>query len=82
MTTVAERGRFPHVLLIEDNLGDAVLIRLAFKKAQLPGKITIAGMAETGLAILRGEGEYAQTGRPDIILLDLNLPQMHGLTFL
>lgn len=82
MTSIAERGQFPHVLVIEDNPGDAVLIKLAFKKARLPGKTTIAGTGEIGLAILRGDGEYAKVRHPDIILLDLNLPQMHGLTFL
>jgi len=82
MTTIMERGQFPHVLLIEDNNGDAVLIKLAFKKALLPSKITVAGTGEIGLAMLRGLGEYANVRQPDIILLDLNLPQMHGLTFL
>jgi len=82
MTTIAERGEFPHVLLVEDNQGDATLIKLAFKRAGLPGKITIAETGEIGLDILRGEGEHGRGRHPDIVLLDLNLPKMHGLAFL
>lgn len=82
MTTIAERGQLPHVLLIEDNHGDATLTKLAFRKARLPSSITVAETGEIGLSILHQEGEYAGIRHPDIILLDLNLPQMHGLAFL
>ena len=82
MTTIAQRGQFPHVLLIEDNPGDATLISLAFKKAELRSKISIAQTGENGLAMLAGEGDQPQIPNPDIILLDLNLPRMHGLEFL
>ncbi len=79
MTTIAERGQFAHVLLVEDNPGDATLTRLAFKRAGVQSKLTIAETGEIGLAILSVEGEH---GYPDLILLDLNLPRMHGLEFL
>ncbi len=82
MTTITERGEFPHVLLVEDNQGDATLVKLAFKRAGIPGKITIAETGEIGLAILRGEVEHGQGRQPDIVLLDLNLPKMHGLALL
>jgi len=81
MTTIAERGKFPHVLVVEDNQGDATLLKLAFKRTGLPGKITIAETGEIGLGILRGDGEHSQN-HPDIVLLDLNLPKMHGMVFL
>ena len=82
MTTVAERSRFPQVLLVEDNRGDAVLVRMAFKRAKMPGHISVAGTAEIALSMLRLEGEHAEALRPDLVLLDLNLPYMHGLSFL
>lgn len=82
MTTITERTKFPQVLLIEDNHGDAVLIQRAFKKAAIPGNVTVARTAEIGLSILRRESGFAQTPYPDIILLDVNLPYMGGSQFL
>jgi CheY-like chemotaxis protein len=82
MTKVIERSRTAQVLLIEDNRGDAVLTRRAFKRATLANEITIAETGEAGLDILRRQGEHETAPRPDIILLDLNLPHMHGKDFL
>lgn len=82
MTTLVERGTTPEVLVIEDNQGDAILLRLAFKASQMPANITIAPNAEVGMNALRHKGGYENYERPDIILLDLNLTKMHGLTFL
>jgi len=69
-------------LVIDDNRGDALLVRIAFKAAHLPADITIAGTAEEAMKALRREGKYEGLGRPDIIMLDLNLPTMHGFSFL
>ncbi len=82
MSTLAERHHLPQVLVIDDNRGDALLVRIAFKAAHLPADITIAGTAEEGMMALRREGKYEAMSRPDIIMLDLNLPTMHGLLFL
>lgn len=82
MTTVAERGRPPEILVIDDCRGDAMLVRVAFKAAQMPVTITIAASAEAGISVLGRRGEYEHYDRPDLILLDLNLTQMSGLTFL
>jgi CheY-like chemotaxis protein len=82
MTRLNERDRSAQVLLIEDNRGDAVLTRRAFKRARIANDITVAESGEKGLSILRREGQYADAPRPDIILLDLNLPYMHGRDFL
>ncbi len=82
MTKITERGRSAQVLLIEDNHGDAVLTRRAFRRARIPNDIMVADTGEKGLSILRREGEFAQAPRPDLILLDLNLPHMHGQDFL
>ncbi len=82
MTRVSERPRNAQVLLIEDNHGDAVLTRRAFRRSKMPNDIVVAETGEKGLSILRREGEHADAARPDIILLDLNLPFMHGKDFL
>ena len=82
MTKMTERARSARVLLIEDNHGDAVLTRRAFRRARMPNELTVADTGEKGLSILRREGEFASTPRPDLILLDLNLPHMHGSDFL
>ncbi len=82
MTKVTERMRNAQVLLIEDNHGDAVLTKRAFKRANLASEIVVAETGEKGLSILRREGEHAESPRPDIILLDLNLPFMRGQEFL
>ena len=82
MSTIAERTKLPQVLLIEDNRGDALLMRMAFKNAEMPSHVTVAETAEIGLSILRREPAYADSPCPDIILLDLNLPHMRGSEFL
>ncbi len=82
MTKITERARSAQVLLIEDNRGDAVLTRRAFRRARIANEITVAETGEKGLSILRREGEFAGAARPDLILLDLNLPYMHGQDFL
>ena len=82
MTKLTERARAAQVLLIEDNHGDAVLTRRAFRRARVPSEILVAETGEAGLSILRREGAYAFAPTPDLILLDLNLPFMHGHDFL
>lgn len=82
MSRIADRARTAQVLLVEDNRGDAVLTRRAFKRANLASDIVVAETGEKGLSILRREGEHAEAARPDLILLDLNLPHMHGQDFL
>jgi CheY-like chemotaxis protein len=83
MSTLAERTLpLPHVLIIDDNRGDALLVQIAFQVTQLPADITILATAEEGMRALLCQGKYAALGRPDFIILDLNLPTMNGLSFL
>ena len=67
------------ILLVEDSPGDARLTLEALKDAQ--GPATTCSVVEDGveaLAFLRREGEHADAPRPDLILLDLNLPRKDG----
>lgn len=82
MVVINERGSLVNILLIEDNLGDAKLIELAFRRMQLPTQVTVAETAEQALEFLQGKDQTTQYQLPDLILLDLNLPTMHGLKFL
>lgn len=66
------------VLLVEDNPGDVQLTREAFREANRSIRLHVANDGVEGLAFLRKEGVHTMAPRPDIILLDLNLPRMSG----
>jgi chemotaxis family two-component system response regulator Rcp1 len=74
-----KRGCRPvKVLLVEDNPGDVRLTVEAFKEGKIPNHLSVVGDGVEALAFLRREGPYANAPRPDIILLDLNLPKKDG----
>ena len=66
------------VLLVEDNPADVRLTRLALQGGQIEKHLNIAEDGESALAFLRQQGPYADSPRPDLILLDLNLPGKSG----
>jgi chemotaxis family two-component system response regulator Rcp1 len=66
------------VLLVEDSPGDVRLTREAFKDAKVHINLQVASDGAEAMAFLRREGEYADARRPDLILLDLNLPKKDG----
>ena len=66
------------ILLVEDNPGDVRLTQEALAEANLTNTVTVAGDGVEAMAILRREGEHADATRPDLILLDVNLPKMDG----
>jgi chemotaxis family two-component system response regulator Rcp1 len=78
----AEKSRLPmqpvRILLVEDNAGDVRLTREALTEAKVANTLTVARDGVDALAMLRREGAYAGEPRPDLILLDLNLPRMNG----
>jgi CheY-like chemotaxis protein len=66
------------VLLVEDNPGDVDLTREALEEADPRVRLAVARDGEEALAVLRREGAHAGAPRPDLILLDLNLPRLDG----
>ncbi|MFC6087227.1 response regulator [Sphaerisporangium aureirubrum] len=70
--------RFIDVLLVEDDPGDVLLTREAFEHNKVKNKLHVVSDGEQAMAFLRQEGKYAETPRPDLILLDLNLPRKDG----
>jgi two-component system, chemotaxis family, response regulator Rcp1 len=66
------------ILLIEDSPSDANLTIKQFNQAKIANNLCWVEDGETGMDVLRQQGEYANACRPDLILLDLNLPGMDG----
>lgn len=66
------------VLLVEDNPGDVRLTREALKEGKVRNNLSVAPDGVEALAFLRRQGRYADAPRPDLILLDLNLPKKDG----
>ena len=66
------------VLLVEDSPGDVRLTREAFKDAKVHVNLNVAADGAEAMAYLGREGKYVNSLRPDLILLDLNLPKKDG----
>ncbi len=66
------------ILLIEDNPGDAGLVRIALEEGKLLHRLSIVEDGEEAMRYLRRTGEFANASRPDLILLDFNLPKKDG----
>jgi two-component system, chemotaxis family, response regulator Rcp1 len=66
------------VLLVEDSPGDVRLTREALRDVDAAINLSVATDGVGAMAFLRREGEHRQAPRPDLILLDLNLPKMDG----
>lgn len=67
-----------HILLVEDNEGDILLIEEAFEEARLINTISVLRNGEAAIRFLDQEGEYENAKSPDLIILDVNLPRKNG----
>ncbi|WP_026425506.1 response regulator [Actinokineospora inagensis] len=66
------------VLLVEDDDGDVLMTREAFEHYKIRNQLHVVRDGEQAVQFLRREGQYADAPRPDLILLDLNLPRFDG----
>ncbi|MDB4952305.1 MAG: transcriptional regulator [Gemmatimonadetes bacterium] len=66
------------ILLVEDNPGDVRLAREALNEGTVPHRLNVADNGVKALAYLRRQPPYQDARRPDLVILDLNLPRMDG----
>jgi CheY-like chemotaxis protein len=78
MMEARESGTPIEVLLVEDDPGDVLMTQEAFEEHKVRNKLTVVSDGSEALAYLRREGQFAGAVRPDLILLDLNLPKRDG----
>jgi chemotaxis family two-component system response regulator Rcp1 len=78
MESIGMGAQAIEVLLVEDSPGDVRLTREAFKDAKVHINLSVASDGAEAIAFLEHEGKYADAPRPDLILLDLNLPKKDG----
>jgi len=71
-----------HILIVEDNATDLMIMREAFADSKLNPVLHVASNGEDAMKFLRRVGEHAAAPRPDLILLDLNMPRKNGLEVL
>lgn len=76
--TVSPPTRQIEVLLVEDDPGDVLMTREAFQDYKVANQLHVVQDGAEAMAFLRHEGDYAGAPRPDLVLLDLNLPRMDG----
>lgn len=70
------------ILLVEDNPGDVRLTLEALRESRIANRVTVAQDGAEALEIVRGRGPTGSEPRPDLILLDLNLPKVNGFEVL
>jgi len=75
---VVALGRPVEILLIEDSPGDVRLTREVLKDGKMLNNLSVVGDGVEALAFLARQNQYANAPRPDLILLDLNLPKKDG----
>lgn len=74
----SQRGKAINILLVEDNEPDVVLTQEAFKEAKISNSLYVAEDGVEAMDFLHKRGKYADAPRPDLVLLDLNLPRKDG----
>jgi CheY-like chemotaxis protein len=71
-------GRPIEILLVEDDPGDTLITTEALQRSRVTNNLNCVANGEEALAYLRRDGDYADAVRPDLVLLDLNLPRRDG----
>ncbi len=67
-----------HILLVEDNEGDIVLIKESLEEGRVANNISICRDGEKAINYLTNQGDYKDAIKPDLVLLDINLPRKNG----
>lgn len=67
-----------HILLVEDNEGDILLTKEAFEDSKLLTRLSVVRDGKEALDFLKNEGAYPDVSKPDLMLLDVNLPKKNG----
>ena len=78
MSSMENDTRSIEILLVEDNPGDARLTIEAMREAKVRNRMHVVEDGVEAMAFLRRQGRYGEAPRPDLILLDLNLPRKDG----
>lgn len=76
--TAEDTGVMIQILLVEDDPGDVLITREAFAENKVRNKLDVVSDGDAALAYLRRQGDFAAVPRPDLVLLDLNLPRKDG----
>lgn len=74
--------KLAHILLVEDNEGDIILTLHAFEESKFATKVSLARNGKEALDFLKKKGDFIHAQRPDLILLDINIPIFNGLEVL
>ncbi len=82
MTVKISGAQSAHILLVEDDPDDVKFIKRAFAKVWVDYELHVASDGEQALAMLRRSDGYEDEPKPDLILLDLNMPKMNGFEVL
>jgi len=78
MRKTHKNARLLEILLVEDNPADVRFLNEVFKEARLANRVTALADGDSALRYLRGQGDCSGAVKPDLVLLDLNLPGKDG----
>ncbi|WP_162416095.1 response regulator [Cyclobacterium roseum] len=74
--------KLAHILLVEDNEGDILLTLDAFEESRLNTKVSVARNGQEALDFLKKRANFSDVQRPDLVLLDINIPIFNGFEVL